>query len=271
MAYDLGERHKNYEEAYDLKIIRRIPIIIRIDGRSFSRLTKRLPRPFSGDMINLMSNAMLVVAKEIEGCVFGYQQSDEITLILRNDQSLTSEPWFGNRVQKMVSVASASATQAFNDLYKKMPEPIELVGPAIFDARVFGVPSINEAVNNLIFRQQDCLRNAVTAAAQAELRSRHGRKTADRILQKRTTIERAEMLRDECGIDFNTHYPSAFRNGVATYKIPKIIETENGQLTRQRWALDTDIPVFSKSRDFILGILNTGRDIFRADRDLDDT
>ena len=270
MVYSLGDRHKGYEDAYNLQIIRRIPVIIRVDGKNFSRVTRKLSRPYSASMVNLMANTMLDVAKKIEGCVFAYQQSDEITFVLRNDQSLDSEPWFSNRVQKIASITASLTTNTFKKLFDNMNNPPSLIGDAIFDARVFAVPSINEAINNLIFRQQDCIRNAITAAAQAELSKEFGKKTAFKMLQKKNSAERSELLLSECDINFESFYPKGFRHGIAAYRVPKIIETDDGQITRQRWAIDTNLPKFAEDRAFIQGILNTGRDIFRAERDLDD-
>lgn len=269
MVYSLGDRQKTYEQAYDSRIIRRLPVIVRVDGRSFHKVTKKLSRPYSASMVNLMANTMFLVAKEMDGCVFAYQQSDEITFVLRNDQSLESEPWFNNRVQKIASISAAMTTSTFIKLHQSMDDPPQLIGNTLFDARVFAVPSINEAINNLIFRQQDCIRNAITGAAQAELGKIFGRKKTFKTLQNKNAQERMQLLLDECDIDFNSYYPAAFRHGVAAYKIPQLIDTDEGQVTRHKWVMDTQLPKFVENRAFIMGILNTGRDIFRL-RDLDE-
>jgi len=122
----------------------------------------------------LMANTMIDMAKELEGCIFAYQQSDEVTFVLRNDQSLEAQPWFDNRIQKMASISGAMATDIFKDLYDSLSERPDLEWPALFDARAFGVPSMSEVANNLVFRQQDCIRNAVTNVVQTELAKRFG-------------------------------------------------------------------------------------------------
>jgi tRNA(His) 5'-end guanylyltransferase len=268
MPLSLSARQKAYEYAYDNKIINRVPVIIRLDGKGFSRLTSKIQKPYCPKMQVLMSSTMLDLAKEIEGCIFAYQQSDEITCILRNDQSLDSQSWFGNRIQKITSISASLATYHFNKLYNEAIDRPELIGQAVFDARVFAVPSINEAVNNLIFRQQDCIRNAISCASQVELGRLVGKKTAIKILHQKTGSERLEILKTKCNIDFYNSYSTSFRNGIAAYKVPKIFHTEQGKVTRQKWALDINLPAFVSNREFVLNILNYGNDIFRAERDL---
>lgn len=259
----LGNRMKAYEEAYDSKIIRRLPIIIRVDGRNFSRLTQKIKRPFDPVMMDIMAHTMLHSAMEIEGTVFAYQQSDEITFVLKNDQSLESQPWFGNRVQKMIGVASSIATLAFYKYLSSLEIKPDLVGDPIFDARVFAVPSALETVNCLIWRQQDCIRNAITNAAQAELGKKFGKKTAIKVLDQRKTYERLVILKKECNIDFDTYYPTAFRRGIAAYKIPTIFNTAGEEVSRNKWNLDKEIPIFTQDKNFLLSIINSGHDIFR--------
>lgn len=267
MEKSLADRQKEYEQAFDFKIIRRIPIVIRVDGRSFSRITRKLPRPFCPLMMEVMAETMLEVSKKLDGAIFAYQQSDEINFLLRNDQTVDTEPFFGNRIQKITSIAAATTTLAFNRL--KESSGLKLAGEAIFDARVVGVPTVTESINNLIWRQQDCTRNAITNAALAELGKKYGRKTAAKILHGRNAEERKEILLDDCEIDFDTYYPSKFRYGIAVFKAPKIIETEShGQVTRNKWVIDYNIPKFTEDREFVLDILNSGRDILRAERDL---
>ena len=270
MTYNLGDRHKAYEAAYDQQIIRRIPVIIRVDGINFTKVTRKLQRPYCPRMMELMAQTMLATIKEIEGSVFGYQQSDEISYIIRNDQSLESEPWFGNRTQKMASVAAAKTTFHFLNILRQMADPPKLMGNIAFDGRVFAVPNSIEAINNLLFRQQDCTRNALTGAARAELGKKLGLKTADQLLKGKNGKDREALLQSECGIDFYHHFPAAFRHGIGAYKIPKIFTTNDGQqITRQRWALDLNLPKFNESK-IISGILDSGKDIFRAERDLEE-
>lgn len=258
MGNKLANRQKKYEKAYDQEIIRRLPIIIRIDGKNFSKVTKKLPRPFDSDFMDLMANTMLSLVKDVDGTVFAYQQSDEITLVLRNDQTFDTEPYFGNRIQKLVSISAANATYEFNNQLLK--SNIKLTRKALFDARVCAVPSITEAANNLIWRQQDCMRNAVANAARSEL--------GHNLVKHKNQAQQLQLLKDKCNIVFDTYYPSKYKLGIASYRVPTFVDTKYGRVSRNKWVLDYNIPKFSDDREFLLEILNSGRDIFRADRDL---
>jgi tRNA(His) guanylyltransferase len=268
MAQSLFDRQRAYEAPCDSSIMRRVPVVIRVDGRNFRKVTKRLPRPYCTKIIELMSHTMLELVKQVDGTVFGYQQSDEISLILRNDQTHETDPWFGNRVQKMVAVSASIATYEFNNYLNRMAEPPDLEGPALFDAKVFPLPSVTEAVNHLIYRQQDCVRNAVTAAAYASLRKKYDRKSAQEMLDRRSIPEREDLLYQEFGIDFHRRYPSGFRMGIAAYLAPHIVKNEYGETTKFRWVLDPNLPRFADDQDFVHGILTTGADVFRPSRDL---
>ncbi|HVI40116.1 MAG TPA: tRNA(His) guanylyltransferase Thg1 family protein [Anaerovoracaceae bacterium] len=264
MADSLGDRQKQYEDNYDYSITRRVPIIIRADGRSFHRVTRKLQKPYCPELLNVMANTMMYAITEMQGAVFGYQQSDEITYVLRNDQSLDAEPWYQNRVQKMVSIAASLTTLGFNKCLQTLDTKLDIVGDAIFDARVFAMPYISEVANNLIWRQQDCSKNAISGAAQAELAAKFGKRTALKLLDKKISSEKKELLLHHCGIDFDDYYPTSFRRGVAVYKIPTIVPTKDGGVSRNKWNLSWDIPNFVEEKDFLMNILINGHDVFRA-------
>lgn len=263
--YDsLGERQKDYEKAFDYEMIRRTPVIVRVDGRGFSKLTRKLKRPYEPILLEAMAETMFYLVSEMAGAVFGYQQSDEITFVLRNDQTLDSEPWYGNRVQKLCSISAALATKGLEKALAKQEPKLPLIGDAIFDARVFAVPTVSEAVNNLIWRQQDCTRTAVSNAAQTLLGKKIGKKTAFNLLQGKSVKDKIEILKEECEIDFSEEFPSAFKSGVGAYKIPIVIPTNTGiDSTRKKWILDWELPNFVTGRDFIYNIILTGQDVFR--------
>lgn len=263
--YDsLGDRQKDYEKASDYTLIRRTPIICRVDGRSFHRVCRKLNKPYEPLLLEAMAKTMFYVVGEMAGAVFAYQQSDEITFVLRNDQSLDSEPWYGNRIQKISSVAASLATLGFNKAILNSDNKLNLVGDAIFDARVFALPSIGEVVNNLIWRQQDCTRNAVSGASQAVLGKKFGKKVALKMLHGQSTKDKLELMRTECGIDFSQEFPTAYRMGVGAYKVPMIIPSKDGtNSTRKKWTIDWDLPDFVTERDFIYNLIFSGHDVFR--------
>lgn len=115
---DLGRRMKEYYERISkTKLIRRTPVIIRIDGRSFHSFTKNFKRPFDDVLIKSMQQTMKYLCENIQGCVLGYHQSDEISLVLVDYQKLTSDAWFDYEIQKICSIVASMATMAFNKYF----------------------------------------------------------------------------------------------------------------------------------------------------------
>jgi tRNA(His) 5'-end guanylyltransferase len=158
----LGDRIKEYEAIYDVSIMKQVPVVVRLDGKSFSRLTKRLKldKPFDVRFLTAMADTMVSVASKVQGCVVGYTQSDEISLVLINYRSLNAEPYFGNRVLKIASITASMATAHFNRrLVQLMPNSLVSSfvdhedAEAYFDSRPFAVPTAVEAMNALIWRQ----------------------------------------------------------------------------------------------------------------------
>jgi tRNA(His) guanylyltransferase len=251
----LADRQKAYEQNYDIRIVRRIPIIIRTNCRLFPKLTRRLPKPYCSRMVELMSHTMINMAKQIDGSVFGYQQGEEIILILRNNQTNDTDPWFANRVQKMASVAASIATYQFNRYHWTMTDPPELSGAATFSAHVFAVPDVTEAINYLLSRQQEGYNAAVNSALRTELRKQVKHKQMLDLIESKGIQERLDILLNDCGIDFET-YPSAFRKGIGVYLAPKTFETPRGTITKNKWVIDVDLPLFTEEqgKKFVYGL-----------------
>ena len=109
----LGDRMKRYEYVSRNYLTRRVPVIIRIDGKAFHTFTKGMRKPFDRVLMSAMQETMRFLCANIQGCVFGYTQSDEITLVLTDYASIRTDAWFGYNVQKMCSIAASMATLAF--------------------------------------------------------------------------------------------------------------------------------------------------------------
>ena len=115
---NLGMRMKEfYEKPYKTKLMRRTPVAIRIDGKAFHTFTRGFQKPFDNVLMKSMQETMEYLCKNIQGCVFGYTQSDEITLILVDYQKFTSSAWFDYEVQKICSISASMATMAFNKFF----------------------------------------------------------------------------------------------------------------------------------------------------------
>lgn len=118
---DLGTRMKTfYEGIPKTRLMRRCPVAIRIDGKAFHTFTRGFNKPFDEVLIEAMQETMRYLCENIQGCVLGYTQSDEITLILVDYKKLNSSAWFDYEVQKMCSIAASMATMAFNNFFKEV-------------------------------------------------------------------------------------------------------------------------------------------------------
>jgi tRNA(His) 5'-end guanylyltransferase len=168
----IGDRMKNnYENRYRIFLTRRIPTIIRLDGKSFHTLTKSYKRPFDDIFMGFMSSTAITLCREIQGVKCAYTQSDEISLLLTDFDTLTTDAWFDYNIQKMTSVSAAIASVRFSMLSGKT---------AVFDSRTFNIPK-EEVCNYFIWRQKDWIRNSIQMYAQAHYSQKqlHGKKQAD--------------------------------------------------------------------------------------------
>jgi tRNA(His) 5'-end guanylyltransferase len=112
-----------------------------------------------------MDETTKFLCQNIQGAKIGYVQSDEISLVLTDFDDLNTSAWFDNNIQKIASVAASMATAKFNQLrFSKNAWTDKL---AFFDARVFQVPTKTEAINYLIWRQNDATRNSISSVAQS--------------------------------------------------------------------------------------------------------
>lgn len=215
-----GDRMKAYEGTESKRYFDpNLPVCIRLDGRSFSVWTKDCVRPYDLRVQWLMAGMTKALVKET-GAAVGYTQSDEITLILWNKDS-KSQGYFGNRIQKVVSMTSAFASAWFatnvNNMFDPNTKPM-----ALFDSRAWQVPSLTEAANVLLWRELDAQKNSVSMAAQAVYHHLE-------LVGKNTETKKNMLL--EKGIDWND-YPCHSKRGVyfmqhtETYT-PSSIELEN--------------------------------------------
>ena len=237
---------ENYENRSQTHLLRRTPVIIRIDGKSFHNFTKHLKKPFDEILKESMQHTMFHLCKNIQGCVFGYTQSDEITLVLKDYETLTTDAWFDYNVQKICSISASMATLYFHDAFNENASKYFskhgvddeyynsvydcIVKGALFDSRCFNVPE-DEVCNCLIWRQKDATRNAIQMLGQTYFTHKQ--------LQGKSGNEIQDMLMTEKGINFND-MPVSFKRGSCCIK-----EEDTG------WVLDENIPVFTQDRNYI--------------------
>jgi len=247
----LGARMKeNYEHITRTFLPRRTYTIIRLDGKAFHTYTRGLKRPFDAGLIEDMQLTTLWLCAQIEGTVFAYTQSDEISLLLTDFGNKETQAWFGGNIQKIASVSASIATAEFNNLrnvrnsqlsYQEI-EDIGTVHPflAYFDSRVFTIPDPTEVENYFIWRQADATRNSIQMAAQSVYSHKqlHGKDWSDL----------NEMLYQK-GINFND-YSSHEKRGTLVVKeyfeAPAFDQKKNEHITvnRSRWTNVLETPIF---------------------------
>lgn len=262
----LDKRMKGYEYVTRTYLTRRTPVIIRLDGKAFHTFTRGFNKPFDDIMVKTMQDTMKYLCENVEGCVLGYTQSDEITLVLCDYKKLTSEAWFDNNIQKIVSVSASMATLAFNkffeinvkELYKGDIKTSPYVTKksywisgieykcGMFDSRVFNIPK--EEVNNcLLWRQQDATRNSIEALAQSLYPSK--------AIEGINTKKLQDKMFTEKDVNWND-LPTHLKRGSCCRKVKDIksVSTKDGMIVdveRTKWFLDTEIPIFSQDPDYV--------------------
>lgn len=258
---NLGDRMKGYENITRNYLIKRVPVIIRLDGKSFSKYTRGMKKPFDGVLMETMQETAKYLCENIQGCKLAYTQSDEITLLLTDYEKLNTESFFGYNIQKIVSISASMATLAFNRIFREKYiteiEPFsgedrdsrlrdELMysklDKAMFDSRVFNM-SKEEVCNNFIWRQQDCTKNSISCVAQAYFSHKE--------LLNKSGSDKQDMLMLQKGVNWND-FSIPEKRGACVKKVEKVLE--NGS-TRMKFEIDREIPIFSKNRDYIEELL----------------
>lgn len=258
----LGDRMKTYESVSRHFLTRRTPVIIRLDGCHFHTFTRGFDKPFDNILCQAMQETMKNLCTSIQGCVLGYTQSDEITLVLCDYKKLTSDAWFSNNIQKMASVSASLAAMYFNRNFQRLTEEFgrinlpdfdeggtnsqftddetaafhlynyyskSLLKGGNFDSRVFNLPK-EEVCNCLIWRQQDATRNSIQGLGQKYFSHKQ--------LERKNCNDIQDMLMVEHGINWND-VETKFKRGSCC------IKGDDG------WVIDNEIPIFTKDRDYI--------------------
>jgi len=196
----LGDRMKAYEAPWKLTFPRRLPLVIRVDGRAFHSYLRGAAKPFDMPFVEDMAEVAKTLCAEISGAVFAYHQSDEISVLVQDWASTTTEPWFAGELQKIVSISAAIATSALTSRRGGRP---------LFDARAFVLPNPVEVANYYQWRQRDAVRNSISMAAQAHFSHKR--------LQGVSGEQMQEWLFQEKGVNWND-YPAECRRGQVAVK-----------------------------------------------------
>lgn len=288
---DIAKRMERYELPSKQFLTRRTPVIIRIDGRAFHSFTKGFKKPFDDDiLLKSMRETMLYLCKNIQGCVFGYTQSDEISLLLIDYQEFTSDAWFDYNVQKLCSITASMATTIFNKYlqdnidieyekeysknglnneenfatcaeYEEVLDHLDYKYDALydkmfkatFDARAFNIPK-EDVTNYFVWRQMDCIKNSVSQVAQQHFSSKE--------LEFRGEFARKQMLLN-LGINFEHDIPVHIQRGSCCYKISyeKVFFDKNNlpqTVPAKKFVIDNHTNLFKENRELIDSLIYVG-------------
>lgn len=251
----LDERMKKYEYITRHYLMCRTPVIVRIDGKSFHTFTKGMKKPFDNIFMESIQDTMKYLCENVQGCVLGYCQSDEISLVLIDYGTFETSAWFDNNISKIISITSSMASVYFNQQFslnlldykiknrESKDRDVEyenrlfanISSLPVFDSRTFNLPK--EEVNNyFVWRQQDAIKNAIQMIGRAyfthkELENKNGKEIVD-------------ML-DNIKVDYYS-FSTCEKRGTCCIK------------TNKGWELDTEIPIFKEDKDYIEKLIYIG-------------
>lgn len=164
---DFGDRMKSYEyQANKDKLIPNLPVIVRLDGKSFSKFTKDFEKPFDKSFAEVMKETTRFLVNEFPKCILGYTQSDEISLVFINDYNNPIE--FSGRIQKLCSIIASKCSCFFCLKANESPLTSEINTEdfPVFDCRIWNVPSVVEASNTIFWREVDATKNSIQSLGQ---------------------------------------------------------------------------------------------------------
>jgi tRNA(His) guanylyltransferase len=250
---------KEYEQAARTTFPKRMPLVVRVDGKAFSKLTSSLKSqgdPFNRDFVDAMDKVATALCREIQGAQIAYVQSDECSVLVHGYKKFESTPWFDNQCQKIVSVVAsvaaatftANSWRVFGSRDKFDPSAYD-VRPVFFDARAFVLPE-HDVANYFLWRQQDAMRNSVQMLA----RSHFSHKECDG-----KSCEMMKVMLSEKNVKWDD-LPGGLRRGRVVVKRPEEhtinVKGEDRKIMRLTWMVE-DAPTFSQNRSFFDHMLAT--------------
>ncbi len=245
----LDRRMRVYETAHDHCVLPHVHMVARIDGRSFSHLT-RVAQRFDAPYDPRFRDHMVATLQHLMGCgfavIYGYTQSDEMSLLLRRDESL-----FGRKLRKLLSVLAGEASGAFS---------VRLGSPAAFDCRISQLPTDDDVVDYFRWRYEDAHRNALNGHCYWLLRSQGlDEHAATQRLRGVSVADRNELLFQH-GINFND-VPAWQKRGIGTLweDVPQVaVDPRSGAehtTLRRRLVVRDELPMKDAYDAFIRGLV----------------
>lgn len=246
---ELDAKMRAYETSIDQCILSDMYLVARIDGRSFSRLTKEIcdfEAPFDVRFRDMMINTV----KGLMDCgfrvVYGFTESDEISLLFHVD-----EQTFGRKVRKYNSILAGVASASFS---------LQLGQVAAMDCRLIPLPNIERVQDYFLWRQEDAHRNALNSHCYWLLR-KEGMNAIDatKMLEGKSVAYKNELLFSR-GINFDT-LPSWQKRGVGVYwdSVEKVgfnpVKNEEVKTLRRELKVDYELPLGQEYAKYVASFL----------------
>jgi tRNA(His) 5'-end guanylyltransferase len=265
---ELADRMKDYEDQWRSKLPRKRFIIVRVDGDNFHAFGRHFCKPFDAEFHNLVRDAALMLASDMQGFVAGYIQSDEASFLLTDDMSEEAQGWFDYQVNKIVSTSSARMSVHFVRLMLMRASIVAIEGAddltiwerwdarcqhptPSFDARAFDLPD-NEVINYFFWRALDWHRNSVQMLARSHFSQKQ--------LQGKTQPDMHDMLH---AINVSwADIPAWARNGTFIRRVAPYVNPQTNT-SNNRASVDITSDLYTR-RDLAKFIQGAGNERVRA-------
>jgi tRNA(His) 5'-end guanylyltransferase len=243
---ELDTRLRVFETAHDLCVLPGIFMVARIDGRNFTRLTKETHK-FEAPFDAQFRDYMVSTVEHLMNCgfriIYGYTQSDEISLLLHRD-----EETFSRKLRKLNSILAGEASAKLSLLLGSI---------ATFDCRISQLPTLNLVVDYFRWRHEDAHRNALNAHCYWMLRKAgESAGTATEKLARLSVGDKNELLYQQANINFND-LPGWQKRGIGLYWESYQKEATNPQTgesvfaTRRRIKVDLELAMKNDYSNFV--------------------
>jgi len=226
---DLSKRMRCYEDVTRSYLYKKLPVIIRVDGKSFHKLTSFFDKPHDLRLIQAMNLTALEACHSFQCCKFAYLQSDEISFLLSDLDTPNTEMWFNGDIRKICSISAATVSVSFTLTSSLLN--------GLFDSRVFNLP-VHEVENYFIERQKDAVRNSIQGYAQSFFSHKQ--------LYKLNCKQLQEKMFTDKGFNWDG-VSTQFKRGRC------VVKDSNGN-----WKIDNEIPIFTQDREYIRSRLVIG-------------
>ena len=247
---DFDAKMKIYEQSLDQTILPDMYIVARLDGRSFTRLTKEICN-FEAPFDIRFRDYMVETVKYLMNCgfriVYGFTESDEISLLFHSKDNT-----FGRKVRKINTTLAGEASAAFSLALGKI---------ATFDCRVIPLPNIDRVKDYFMWRQEDAHRNSLNAHCYWMLRKEGMKKEeTTKLLEGKSVSFKNELLFGR-GINYN-ELPNWQKRGMGVYYRMTVkdgynpVTKQNVKTERRELYTDYELKIGEEYADWVAGLLN---------------